>query len=84
MSIFLLVLSGDAVDRLSTRHVIKILSEFSNFSVSAPYYNGVVYIFKLNVKVGCCCSRCNRAKQSRIIRCTTSFKGSLVKGIIQI
>ncbi len=30
------VLTGDAVGRLSIRHVIKILSEFSNFRVSGP------------------------------------------------
>ena len=30
------VLIGDAVDCLSTRHVIKMLSEFSNFRVSLP------------------------------------------------
>ena len=41
-------------------------------------YNVVVYIFKVNVKVGCC-SLCNRAKQSRIMMYNTSFKGHFIR-----
>ena len=42
-------------------------------------YNVVVYIFMVNIKVGCCCSLCNRAKQSRIMRYNTSFKGHFIR-----
>ena len=69
------VLIGDTVGCLSTRHVIKMLNEFSNFSVIA-IWNDVVYIFNVNVKVCCCCSLCICSKQSRIIMCNTSFPGS--------
>ena len=50
-----------------------------SFESVGAKYNAVVYIFKVHVKVGCCCSFCNRAKQSRIIRCNTSFKGQFIR-----
>ena len=42
-------------------------------------YNVVVYICKVNVKVGYCCSLCNRAKQRRIMRYNTLFKGHFIR-----
>ena len=39
---------GNAVGRLSTRHVIKILTEFSNLRVSLPYIT-MLFIYSRSI-----------------------------------
>ena len=54
------------------------MSEVSNFRVAVPYIM-LLFIGKVNIKVGYCCSLCNRAKQSRIMRYNTLFKGLFIR-----